>query len=116
MGLSVARTLTLGLLVFHCLFGQRLSPPSILDGTSALVALNLDAPSEVFIDGEKVASIPSAGIRKFVVSPGDHFLRVESNWRIWEKKISVPPGLQIAPRILWKWWNLKNSEPQGLRV
>ncbi len=59
----------------------------------------LDGPSEVFIDGEKIASVPAAGIRKFAVSPGDHFLEVKSNGRIWDKKVSVPAGTQAAEEV-----------------
>jgi hypothetical protein len=116
MAPTAARVLTVWLLAFHCLLGQQPSPPPTSGRTSALLILNLDGPSEVFIDGENVASAASAGIRKFVVSPGNHFLEVKSNGRIWQKNISLPAGAQIVPFINWKWWTLKDSGPQRLRI
>jgi peptidyl-prolyl cis-trans isomerase A (cyclophilin A) len=107
------RFLAVWLMTFPCLFGQQPSPPTAPDETSTSVVLRLDGPSEVFIDGEKVGTSQSPGIRKFVVSPGEHFLEVKSNGRVWGKKVSVAAGTQVAEEVRFAPAESKGSAPDS---
>jgi len=96
--MSIARSIVVWSLPIACLLGQRPPSPSAVS-TSSSVILKLDGPAEVFVDGQRVASTTSGGVRKIPVSAGEHFLEVRSNGRVWEKKVAVLPGTQIAEDV-----------------
>jgi peptidyl-prolyl cis-trans isomerase A (cyclophilin A) len=79
--------------------GQPSSPNVAHSPTASSIALKLDAPADILIDGEKVASVTAAGIKKVEVSPGEHFVEVRSNGRTWHKRVTVQAGMQVAEEV-----------------
>jgi hypothetical protein len=63
-------------------------------GEAAFLAIRVDGPAEVFVDGARVGAAPIGPIE---VSPGVHEVRVEGeNERLWKDAVAVPAGRRMT--------------------